>query len=196
MIADKPEIDPKKVREWLDSHSQEQAEKLAKELRDQYQEALERYRICSFSDNAAHPLLWSHYSDSHRGFCLEFDASTDIFGCAMKVTYQNEYPSIGITEPDEDINLRLSVLTKAKFWKYEGEYRLVSLEPNEPGALALNDHVFCFPADLLTGAFFGCQMLEADSDLIMQWCGEKVGNIQFKKMVKSSTSFSLEAVAA
>ena len=67
-------------------------------------------------------LISSHHQLS--GIALEFDASTDIFGHAMKVTYQNDYPSIDITEPDEDINLRLSVLTKAQIWAYEGEYRL------------------------------------------------------------------------
>ncbi len=196
MMADRPENDPGRVREWLESHTQERAEELAQEQRDQYHKSLEGYRICSFSDNAAHPLLWSHYSSSHRGFCLEFDASTDIFGHAMKVTYQNEYPSIDITEPDDDMNLRVSVLTKAQFWAYEGEYRLVSMEPNEPGALPVNDHVFHFPAHLLTGIIFGCQMPQADRDLIMHWSGDRAGDIQYRRMVKSATSFALEVVAA
>ena len=196
MMANRPENDPGKVREWLERHTQERAEEFAQEIRDQYQRALEGYRICSFSDNAAHPLLWSHYSSSHRGFCLEFDASTDIFGPAMKVTYQDGYPSIDITEPDDDINLRLSVLTKAQFWAYEGEYRLVSMEPNEPGALAVNDHVFHFPPDLLTGVIFGCQMPQADVDLIRAWSGDRAAEIQYRRMVKSATSFALEVVAA
>lgn len=196
MMADRPENDPEKVREWLESHTQERAEELAQELRDQYHRSLEGYRICSFSDNVTHSLLWSHYSGSHKGFCLEFDASTDIFGHAMKVTYQNDYPSIDITEPDEDINLRLSVLTKAQIWAYEGEYRLVSMEPNEPGALPVNDHIFHFPAHLLTGVIFGCQMPQADRDLIMQWSSDSAGQIQYRRMVKSATSIALEVVAA
>lgn len=196
LMAEKPENDPTKVHEWLKSHSQERAEELAIELRNRYQEALEGYRICSFSDNATHPLLWSHYSDSHRGFCLEFNASTDIFGPAMKVTYQNEYPSIDITEPNKDINLRLSVLTKAKFWKYEGEYRLVSMEPNEPEALPVKNHVFVFPTPLLTGVIFGCQMPQADIEMIKQWSEKRAEEIQYRRMVKSTTSFELDMVEA
>jgi hypothetical protein len=29
------------------------------------------FRLCSFAGNAKHPLLWSHYSDSHAGLCIE-----------------------------------------------------------------------------------------------------------------------------
>ncbi len=105
MMADRPENDPIAVRKWLENLTQKQAEEFVQEQRDQYHASLESYRICSFSDNATHPLLWSHYSASHSGFCLEFDASTDIFGHAMKVTYQDNYPTIDVTEPDEDINL-------------------------------------------------------------------------------------------
>ena len=196
MMADRPKNDPRKVREWLERHTQEQAEGYAQELRDKYQKSLEGYRICSFSDNATHPLLWSHYSGSHTGFCLEFDASTDTFGPAMKVTYQNDYPSIDITEPDDDTNLRMSMLTKAQFWAYEGEYRLVSMEPNEPGALPVKEHFFLFPTHLLTGVIFGCQMPQADRDLIMQWSKDRAGEIQYRSMIKSATSFALEVIAA
>lgn len=192
MMGQAPENDPTEVRKWLENLPQNRVKILSQEQRDQYHRSLERYRICSFSDNAAHPLLWSHYSDSHRGFCLEFDASTDIFGDAMKVTYQNEYPSIDITESDGDINLRLSVLTKAQFWAYEGEYRLVSMEPSEPWAHPVNDHVFQYPAHLLTGVIFGCQMPQADRELIMQWSGDRARQIQYRRMVKSATSFALE----
>lgn len=196
MMAERPEHDLREVREWLESHTQGRAEEFARELRDQYHGSLEGYRICSFSDNVTHPLLWSHYSDSHRGFCLEFDASTDIFGHAMKVTYQYEYPSIDITEEDKDINLRVSALTKARFWEYEGEYRLISMEPNEPWALPVNDHIFVFPPHLLTGVIFGCQMPQTDRDLIRKWCGDRAGRIQYRRTVKSATSFALEVVAA
>ena len=196
MMADRPENDPTEVRKWLENLPQKLAERSAQEQRDQYHKSLEGYRICSFSDNATHPLLWSHYSDSHRGFCLEFDASTNIFGTAMKVTYQDEYPSIDTTESDDDINLKMSVLTKAQFWAYEGEYRVVSMEPNEPWALPVNDHVFQYPAHLLTGVIFGCEMSQADKDRIIQWSGDRARQIQYRRMVKSATSFALEVVAA
>ncbi len=194
-IAERPDIDHRKFGKWLENFTQERAEEFAEVQRDQYHRSLEGYRICSFSDNATHPLLWSHYSASHTGFCLEFDTSTDIFGPAMKVTYQNEYPTIDVTEPDEDHNLRVSVLTKAEFWAYEGEYRLVSMEPNEPGSLSVIDHKFVFPPHLLTGVIFGCQMPQADIDRVTQWSADIEGEIRFRRMVKSLTSFALEMVA-
>ena len=37
------------------------------------QDMLLRYGVCSFSTDETNPLLWSHYSDEHRGLCLMYD---------------------------------------------------------------------------------------------------------------------------
>lgn len=197
MMKDKPDNDPLKVRRWLENHTKQQAADLVRQMAEQYHQSLEKnYRICSFSDKATHPLLWSHYANSHRGFCLEFDATTDIFGHAMRVKYQKAYPAIDFTEPDEDINFRVSVLTKADFWDYEGEYRLVSMEPNEAGALPVNNHLFRFPEHLLTGVIFGCQMPKSDKDLVIEWSAARTVEIRYRKAVKNATSFALDIVPA
>ena len=197
MMAGNPAQDPEEVRAWLENQAQQQAEELVLQLRDDYQAAItERYRICSFSNNKEHPLLWSHYAASHEGFCLEFDASTDIFGGALKVTYQNHYPSIDVTETDEETNLRISVLTKARFWKYEGEYRLVSMEPSEPDALQIDNGIFQYPEHLLTGVIFGCRMSDEDRGLVTEWSVAGAVHVQYKKMVRNTTSFVLNTVDA
>ncbi|MCH7534810.1 MAG: DUF2971 domain-containing protein, partial [Bacteroidetes bacterium] len=55
-LANKEEF----VRNWLDATGRTFGETL----------------ICSLSANNSNILLWSHYSDSHRGFCIGFDTAT------------------------------------------------------------------------------------------------------------------------
>ena len=45
-------------------------------------------------------LMWSLYSDSHRGFCVEFDPFPEntLFWEAFKVVYQEEYPTVNMMD--------------------------------------------------------------------------------------------------
>ena len=79
----------------------------------------------SLSEKNDDLLMWSHYSQEHKGFCLEFDASVEdtLFWSAMKVTYTNEYPEVDITRLTQPEEFRKLLLTKATCWKYEEERR-------------------------------------------------------------------------
>ena len=101
MIAGGNTADPKEIAKWLESHTQETANEYSKQLTEELRSSFTKYRICSFSAVNNNPLLWSHYADSHKGFCLIFDADNDLFGSAMKMIYQDEYPSYDFTEEDD-----------------------------------------------------------------------------------------------
>lgn len=76
-------------------------------------------------------LMWSHYANSHKGFCIEWDSDKIK---AEQVTYQSNIPNfklidliehhIGITDGTEVGNAIWQALrTKLIEWKYESEYR-------------------------------------------------------------------------
>lgn len=70
-------------------------------------------------------LMWSHYSDHHRGICIGFHRNIDIFGTALKVIYQSDLPVV-TTPTDRGRMLYDKVfLTKAKCWEYEQEWRII-----------------------------------------------------------------------
>ncbi|MBO4121101.1 DUF2971 domain-containing protein [Cupriavidus gilardii] len=71
-----------------------------------------------------HPLMWSHYANSHRGICIEFGTKTGLFQVANKVIYSEEMPVYDLTSDDYS-EYRSIYLTKAPFWSYENEYRLL-----------------------------------------------------------------------
>jgi len=87
---------------------------------------------CFFASEPKHPLMWAHYADSHKGFCVEYELDTDAKGNLPagfhEVVYASQLPSPSILEllltPEECIN-RI-VTTKAIEWSYEKEVRYIA----------------------------------------------------------------------
>lgn len=77
-------------------------------------------------------LMWSHYSDFHKGYCVGFYEEklrvSGLFGKGGPVNYnpENDIPTI---EPGEHTMEKgfIETHTKSFEWKYEEEYRLVKL---------------------------------------------------------------------
>lgn len=77
-------------------------------------------------------LLWAHYSNSHKGFCIEYDLdiltenlSRDFdISDKINVSYEDERPEV--SETDSLFQVRKKVFgTKSLAWEYENEIRLV-----------------------------------------------------------------------
>lgn len=127
----------------------------------------EQVGILSLTKTKEHILLWSHYSDSHRGFCLGYNLDILKADLATKynkiekifydvdVEYLDKYPIIIPTDnisPSEYI--KIPFRTKAKFWEYEQEHRIFILGgPKEVTSL---------PADAIAEVIIGCNMPEKD----------------------------------
>lgn len=75
-------------------------------------------------------LLWAHYANSHKGFCIEYDlekldtCTTNIIDYRIDVVYQENKP---IISPDDSIEAKIkkAFSTKSLPWTYENEFRLV-----------------------------------------------------------------------
>lgn len=79
--------------------------------------------ICCFTEDNSNFLMWSHYADAHKGFCLEFETvkCQQLSKHLLPVFYSDQYPII--KEFDEIIPN--GVLRKTKKWEYEKEWRLI-----------------------------------------------------------------------
>jgi len=77
-----------------------------------------------FSANWADPVLWTHYSQKHRGICLGFDVKE---GLAEEVSYAAERLSLklGAEEKLDEETKRLLIYTKFQSWGYEQEWRAI-----------------------------------------------------------------------
>lgn len=100
---------------------------LEKGLKVARQGIIESTGIHSFSTKRKNLLMWSHYSNSHRGVCLIFDTARDpdVFSNALPITYSHEYPVIEHPNFQSKELITKSFLTKALEWGYEDERRIV-----------------------------------------------------------------------
>ncbi len=117
----------------------------------------DRWRIFCVSASPTSALMWSHYSDKHRGICLEFGTDNAVFGSAARVEYLDEYPKLKIFGKQEaTIGL---LLAKSCDWNYEQEYRLIcprsTNEPDHP--LRMEGDYVPIPAGALKSIIVGCQ---------------------------------------
>ena len=63
-----PQTDMKIVRQEVIATINEDLDRYLSKIKD-------KIRLACFTENYLSPLMWAHYADSHRGFCLEFDLS-------------------------------------------------------------------------------------------------------------------------
>jgi hypothetical protein len=97
-------------------------------------------------------LMWSHYADSHRGICLEFDKNNGLIGRARPVRYSKTYPEWtpqGLNNPLE------VVLAKSMDWAYEREFRIIASSLDGP--LKLHGDFVLLPPGALVAVIVGCE---------------------------------------
>ena len=73
-------------------------------------------------------LLWSHYSDGHKGLALHFDARVVPFDRPIRVHYSNVYPYYrfpAAQDPAASKSAKAMLYTKSRGWLYEKEYRVI-----------------------------------------------------------------------
>ena len=90
--------------------------------KESYQEFKEdnakNFGILSLTSKKDHLLMWSHYADSHKGFCVGFDKYVlyELTGGTLAVVqYEKELPKVGIFDDDAGKLLRL-LITKSVDW--------------------------------------------------------------------------------
>jgi hypothetical protein len=158
--------------------------KWEKILNESITNIMARNGVCCFAGNESNLLMWSHYSNSHRGVCLKFDALKDLdfFVFPLPVNYQLEYPNYNHLGDRQDI-LKSLILTKSEHWKYEEEQRV--LKPNKVGL-----HQFKKPA--LVEIIFGCKCTDEDIKKYIELAKNNGFVVRFKRAVKKHREYGLD----
>jgi len=113
--------------------------------------------VCCFSESSTEILLWSHYADNHKGFCIEFDFQdgTLFRKNAKKVRYSDTIPKLSAVDfsvPKREETFDILWLTKSSHWAYEKEWRVMMSE---------GDKNYAMPSKI-TSIIFGAKMPESD----------------------------------
>ncbi|MGY3855285.1 DUF2971 domain-containing protein [Aeromonas aquatilis] len=178
---------------------------VAKSTNDQ----LERVGVSCFSKNKYNILMWSHYADSHKGICVEFEQDT-LFNEKIKfsdVKYHESFPfhelqnSLEACEEDWGDNLTpmdtviavfsdAILTTKYKAWKDEEEVRAIYTGTDD----FKSDGGFIFSPSAIKNVFFGCKTSARDMATIkLLFTGKEFSSVHFFMMKKAADEYSLQS---
>ncbi len=152
-----------------------------------------RYRVYCLTTKSADTLMWSHYAQNHTGICLEFRCANDVLSSALQVIYCETYPPLDLADEDPQAAL-LPLLTKAKVWEYEEEYRLIAQEEAEAlnrESLITKNNFLLLPDAALASIIVGCVAPTATRDAvrdIVRRCGP---SLDLKHAVRVPNHYSL-----
>ncbi|EPW4543326.1 DUF2971 domain-containing protein [Vibrio vulnificus] len=154
--------------------------------------------ICSFSRTKKNQLMWSHYADDHRGFCIEFKESSLLSNNkvikSIDVNYQVDLPKLNVINNvridgykinatfDSDIFTKI-IGTKYTSWKYEKETRLVLIKSSPLKFLPTDVSSICF----------GLRMPQKDQNtLVTLLSGSDWKHLEWYQAVKSPGRLTLD----
>ncbi|PAJ71706.1 hypothetical protein CJF42_25260 [Pseudoalteromonas sp. NBT06-2] len=146
-------------------------------------------RICSFTTDNDNLLFWSHYANSHKGICIEFDASIMPIAFAYKVDYSEIYPQITYPIPPDERAFR-PALVKAKVWEYENEYRTMFI-PNFKG-LPTDGESLLLDSCTITNVYLGSEIDDEDKNVLLDIILKSDFNPNIWQASLAKTSFSLQ----
>jgi hypothetical protein len=178
------------VTEFL-SRSHEHIVKFLRQLQ-------KRTKICSFSARNDSILMWSHYADNHRGFCIEYKLeglepshpfrrklypviySDDLYDLAFFVE-SLAGPNRADFTPMAPI---LPLLHKFSGWKYEEEWRVVEItDPPKDD--------YSWQAVTPTRVLLGSKMEVAENQNLLAICEQR--RIEVQKMNLAKDRFELRS---
>ena len=158
-----------------------------------YKKSFDYYRIRSFSEdngrNKAYKniLMWSHYADNHRGFCVKYSFAEsfvnneDMALFFRPVIYKNSSEKVNIDI--DSIDSDLAYCTKNHSWKYENEIRLIGYLPNTNSFYSpIPMGKFC----KIEAVYFGVRASKQNIETIKQILKDE--NVRYYKLASTPTN--------
>lgn len=174
-----------------------------------------RILVSCFSLKNDSLLMWSHYADSHKGVCIEYDSIDDLF---YKVNYQENIEHFKLYDLSARIMAKLlqfnniqfeddwliqnygePFITKSLEWKYEDEVRCLFYEPliqnkypnikDKEGKNIDGKYLYNVPTRI-TKVILGCKIKQEDKNRIIAKC--KLLGIPIEEMKTSDNQYKLE----
>ena len=156
------------------------------------------FGVLSLAGNRESMLMWSHYADSHRGYCVALDGKAlayRLFGLLLKdkeaidsckVQYGRDLPIV-IPTADEEVDrerYRSLLSSKSQDWAYEEEYRFIYV-----GKTRLSRGI---KRDAIKRVIFGCQMPPEHRMEIADIVHTTLPKAELWEAVRSNDEFKLD----
>lgn len=141
--------------------------------------------VTSFTTKNNNLLMWSHYANQHKGFCLGFDVDPYIFSDLRKVDYSEEIPLIDVGKITcyKDLDqIMTRYYTKSADWSYEDEWRLLGSAKTKSS----------FDPRIITDVYFGSRCSDNHIDEIREIVFGLNGQVKFWKGKQHPHKFLIE----
>lgn len=168
-----------------------------KNYRLNYISFVKRSGVCCFSEKKKNILMWSHYANKHRGFCVEFNfqklndalvsynRKKNKYVYLQKVIYRKTYPQLSAINEDHMVD---SLFIKSSDWKYESEWRAVYSEGN--------GEKLRLPKDVISAIYLGLELQDKEYTIIKDAMAKNkiIDSIYRAKKVKTKFSLKYERI--
>jgi len=161
--------------------------------------------VLSLTEKRENLLMWSHYADSHKGFCIGFDSShhffnrkrseKDEFYHLRKVDYIKKRPSKALRQT----NSTDLFLLKSDVWEYEQEWRICSVLKDADQVLDGHPpkvHLFKYPQESVMEILIGANATQCFTDELLKIVKSdaKFSHVKIMKCKESETEYALNIV--
>ncbi|WP_240923611.1 DUF2971 domain-containing protein [Psychromonas sp. SA13A] len=148
-------------------------------------------------------LMWSHYADSHQGFCVKFDTSNyffnqkrtmeDDFYHLRKVEYIEQHPT-KVIKSNVGVDL---LLHKSDTWSHEKEWRFCAVLHDSDMLIECADsdiHLFKYPKEIIKEIILGANASEELADKIKTIIDQtpEFSHVKLSKAYIAEKSYRLE----
>ena len=152
--------------------------------------------VLSLSRSYSNLLLWSHYSNAHKGFCVGIDRRAFFYISRIynengykifidKVDYPetNKFPIIMPLTMNGYERAKRQVLNKSKDWEYESEFRMV--------LVGNSNEVITLPENAIRRVIIGCDVSPEDKDKLIEIIKARKSKVHVYQAVKAPDEFKL-----
>ena len=175
---------------------------LHKEYTSKQIDLVKKFRVSCFTTNPFSMLMWAHYADSHKGFCVEYDIPSPdehnikLLQNLLPVIYSDERVSVlnecladmncpTVTDDIANAIYKYGLLTKSIDWRYQNEWRLISLDNMLTDESSYN--CTFFP---ISKVFLGAKMTDEQRKEILTICTDR--NIPSVCVLPAMSTFSMQ----
>jgi hypothetical protein len=185
----------KKAKNFIDENFEEFSPEnieIRNSLRQNLNDFISRTGVCCFAEIKDNILMWSHYANYHKGFCIEFNykkledalilfnRENNVITYMSRVIYKKNYPRLSGYNNEDMVD---SLFIKSSNWKYEKEWRVIYSEGN---GLKIN-----LPVNVVSAIYLGLKIDSKNEDIVKKALSLKKYRIDLYKAKNVENQFAI-----
>lgn len=153
-------------------------------------EYFKKVGILSLCEKNTNLVMWSHYADNHKGYCIEYDLNSNIinqlnFESDDEIFFMDiEYEDTPIDFLSLPSNFQFYLRRKSKLWEYENELRYISSKKG----------IHKIPSDSIKAIYLGANINKIVKETIIKLCIDKKINLYQSTLSNNSYTLKFERI--